>query len=170
VFQNKVYIALGTNIGNWKNNFNQVFLELNKVGVIKKFASIYLSKPFGYKDQKYFYNTAIEFKTSLSPHLLIKKLELIEKNLKKKKLIANGPRSIDLDIIFYNKIVFNKTRLTIPHPRAHLRDFVLFPISEMNPFYIHPIMKKTVKELSNNLTTSFIFKKINRQKENVLIF
>ena len=64
VLLNKVYIALGTNIGNWKNNFNQSFILINKLGFIKKFSSFYLSNPYGYEDQNYFYNTAIELETN----------------------------------------------------------------------------------------------------------
>tara|TARA_B100000029_G_scaffold172996_1_gene169466 strand:- start:10247 stop:10759 length:513 start_codon:yes stop_codon:yes gene_type:complete len=170
VFQNKVYIALGTNLGNWKRNFNQSFVELNKLGFINNFSSVYISKPYGYKNQNLFYNTVIEFKTHFNPIKLIKSLKLIEKKLKKKKIIKNGPRIIDLDIIFYNKIILTNNLLTIPHPRAHLRDFVLYPIQEMNPFYRHPSEKKTIKELINKLENKFILKKIKREKRNVLIF
>ena len=108
MLKNKVYIALGTNVGNWKNNFNRSFVELNKIGLITNFSSIYISKPFGYKDQNYFYNTAIELSTNIDPYKLIYKLIIIEKILKKSKTIHNGPRRIDLDIIFFNKIVLQK--------------------------------------------------------------
>tara|TARA_B100000700_G_C14629695_1_gene662166 strand:- start:44 stop:556 length:513 start_codon:yes stop_codon:yes gene_type:complete len=170
VYQNKVYIVLGTNVGNWKNNFKQSLLLLNSLGTINNFSSIYLSRPYGYQYQKYFYNMAIELLTKKDPYKLINDLKLIEKKLKKNKIIKNGPRTIDIDIIFYNNLIFNKIFLTIPHPRAHLRDFVLYPICDICPFYIHPILKKTIKELKNNLKEKFIFKKINRQKENILIF
>ena len=170
MFQNKVYIALGTNLGNWKSNFNLSFIELGKLGFIKNFSSVYLSKPYGYKNQNLFYNTVIEFKTHFSPIKLIESLKLIEKKLKKNKIIKNGPRTIDLDIIFYNKIILTNHLITIPHPRAHIRDFVLYPIREMNPFYRHPSKKKTVKELINQLENKFILKKIKREKGNVLIF
>ena len=72
MFQNKVIIALGTNIGNWKNNFNQALIELNKIGFISNFGSIYYSKPFGFKNQSFFYNTAIEFITLANPIKLLK--------------------------------------------------------------------------------------------------
>ena len=168
--KNKVYISLGTNTGNWKNNFNQAFRALESIGYITNSASIYLSEPYGYKDQNFFYNTAIELNTNLYPYELITKLQMIEKKLKKNKLMINGPRRIDLDIIFYEKIVIKNNLLTIPHPRAHLRDFVLCPIIEMNPFYFHPVLKKSIKELLNNLKEKFIFKKITKQKESLLIF
>ena len=167
---NKAYIALGTNIGNWKNNFNQSFLQINRIGHITNFGAVYLSKPYGYQDQSFFYNTAIELTTILSVIKLMAKLKIIEKKIQKNKLFTNGPRRIDLDIIFYNKKIIKKKSIFIPHPQAHLRDFVLYPIYDMNPFLMHPIEKKTIKELISNLETNYIFKKINRQKDSVLIY
>ena len=167
---NKAFIALGTNIGNWKNNFNQSFIQINKIGHITSFGSVYLSNPSGFKDQNFFYNTAIELTTTLGAVKLMEELKIIEKKIHKNKFFANGPRRIDLDIIFYNKMIINNKSVSIPHPRAHLRDFVLFPIYDMNPFFTHPLEKKTIKELINNLEENYIFKKVNRQKDSVLIY
>ena len=133
---NKVYIALGANVGNWKNNFNQAVRLILKIGVITKLASVYLSYPYGYEQQHYFYNSALELETNLSPYDLFKELQMIEKKLQKNKLFVNGPRKIDLDIIFFNKLILTSSKLTIPHYEAHLRDFVLLPLMEMNPFYM----------------------------------
>ena len=144
--------------------------KLNKIGKINKFSSIYLTKPYGFNDQNPYYNTAIELFTFYQPIKLFEKIITIEKILKKNKKIINGPRKIDLDIIFFNNLVFKNNKLIIPHPRAHLRDFVLYPLCEINPFYNHPILKKTIKELANNFKKKFIFKKIIRQKENLLTF
>lgn len=167
---NKVYIALGTNTGNWKNNFNQSFIQLNKIGHITNFGSVYLSNPYGFKDQDFFYNTAIELTTTLGVMKLMEELKIIEKKIQKNKLFTNGPRRIDLDIIFFNKMMIKKKSVLIPHPRAHLRDFVLYPIYDMNPFFTHPSEKKTIKELINNLEEKYIFKKISRQQDSVLIY
>jgi 2-amino-4-hydroxy-6-hydroxymethyldihydropteridine diphosphokinase len=167
---NKAFIALGTNVGNWKNNFNQSFIQINRIGKITNFGSVYLSNPSGFKDQNFFYNTAIELITTLSAMKLMEELKIIEKKMHKKKLFANGPRRIDLDIIFYNKMIISNQSLSIPHPRAHLRDFVLFPIYDMSPFFRHPLEKKTIKELINNLEENYILKKVNRQKCSVLIY
>ena len=167
---NKVFIALGTNIGNWKNNFNQSFIQINKIGYITNFGSVYLSNPCGFQNQNFFYNTAIELTTTLGVIKLMEELKIIEKRIQKKKLFINGPRRIDLDIIFYNKMIIKNKSVSIPHPQAHLRDFVLYPIYDMNPFFMHPLEKKTIKELINNLEENYIFKKINRQKDSVLIY
>ena len=82
---NKVFIALGTNIGNWKNNLNQSFIQLNKIVHITNSGSVYLSNPYGFKDQDYFYNTAIELTTILSVIKLMAKLKIIEKKIQKQK-------------------------------------------------------------------------------------
>ena len=74
---NKVFIALGTNIGNWKNNFNQSFVQINKIGHISNFGSVYLSNPYGFKEQNYFYNTAIELTTTLGAMKLMEELKII---------------------------------------------------------------------------------------------
>ena len=67
-------------------------------------------------------------------------------------------------------MIIKKNLVLIPHPQAHLRDFVLYPIYDMNPFFMHPLEKKTIRELINNLEENYIFKKINRQKDSVLIY
>ena len=167
---NKAYIALGTNIGNWKNNFNQSFILINKLGFIKKFSSFYLSNPYGYKDQNYFYNTAIELETNLEPRKLFNELQLIEKKLQKNKLFLNGPRRIDLDIIFFNKLVLTSSILTIPHKSAHKRDFVLLPLIELNPFFIHPAKKVPIKKLQKDIEENYVFKVIRRQQESLVIY
>ena len=158
---NKTYIALGTNVGNWKNNFNNAVRLISNVGIITQFASIYLSHPFGYEKQHYYYNSALELKTNLSPYGLFNALQMIEKKLQKNKLFINGPRKIDLDIIFSDQKVFKNNNLIIPHPRAQERDFVLYPLLDINPFFRHPVAKLTVKELIEQLKDTYIVKKLS---------
>ena len=165
---NRVYIALGTNVGNWKNNFSQAIHQISNLGIIMKSSSIYLSKPSGYKNQEYFYNSALELKTFLSPMRLFMALQLIEKKMRRNKKILQGPRNIDLDIIFFNQMRFNSRLLKIPHYAAHKRDFVLMPLKEMNPLLFHPIYKKTVSELYEILKEKFVFK-VKRHKIKSLI-
>jgi len=169
VFHNKVYIALGSNLGNWKNNFNQSINLLANFGKINKIASTYFSKPFGYQNQNFFYNTVIEYYTHKDPISLLNTIRIIEKKLQKNKKIDNGPRKIDLDIIFFNHIRLNSRILDIPHKEAHKRDFVLLPIKEISPFLIHPILKKSISELYNELKKKYVFK-IRPQNSKSLIF
>ena len=167
---NKVYIALGANVGNWKNNFNQAVRLILKIGVITKLAPVYLSQPYGYERQHYFYNSALELETNLSPYDLFKELQMIEKKLQKNKLFVNGPRKIDLDIIFFNKLILISSKLTIPHYEAHLRDFVLLPLMEMNPFYMHPLKRKTVSLIYKKLKDKYVFKIKRRRKESLIVY
>ena len=167
---NKAYIALGTNIGNWKNNLNQAILSISKLGVITQLASVYLSHPYGYEQQDYFYNSALELKTNLSPYGLFYELQMIEKKLQKNKLFINGPRKIDLDIIFFNKLILTSNKLTIPHYAVHLRDFVLLPLMEMNPFFMHPVKKETVSAIYKKLKDKYVFKSKRRQKESLIVY
>ena len=160
MYPNRVFLALGSNIGNWKVNFNNCLKELHKVGNLIAIGNIYISEPYGYKEQNNFYNTALELKTSLNPIELIYKIQLIEKKLHKKKIIINGPRRIDIDIIFFNSLKINQENLIIPHPRATNRDFVIFPLSDINPYFKHPIEKKSLKKLKEEIDDTYIEKKI----------
>ena len=154
-------IALGSNLGNSIYNLHCAIKELKKFGYISKIADIYISEPYGYKNQNNFYNTAVLLKTNKQPLELISIIYQIEKKLKKNKRIANGPRNIDIDIIFYgnNKYCFNN--LIIPHPRAIDRDFVLMPILDIDKFIQHPNEKKSIKVLSDKLEKNYIIKKLS---------
>jgi len=165
VYPNKVFLALGTNVGNWKVNFNSCLKQLQNIGKLKSIGNIYVSKPYGYKDQNDFYNTAVEFQTASGPIQLIKELQLIEKKLHKNKLIKNGPRCIDIDIIFFNSLKFNQENLVIPHPRAINRDFVIFPLCDIDSFFKHPAENKSLKKLKIELRDKYIKKKIKQPKD-----
>ena len=161
MFQNKVFLALGSNIGNWKKNFNYSLIELSKISNIIAIGNIYVTKPYGFKKQDDFYNTALEIETKDTPFQLINKIKLIEKKLHKNKIFKNGPRRIDIDIIFFNSIVFNRDKLIIPHPQAKNRDFVMFPLFDIDPFFKHPTEKKSIKTLSAKLEKNYIIKKLS---------
>ena len=162
VYLNKVFLALGSNVGNWKLNFNGCLSELQNIGELVSIGNIYISKPYGYKEQNNFYNTAIELHTTSSPIKLLNELKLIEKKLHKNKLIKNGPRRIDIDVIFFNSLKINHSSLVIPHPRALNRDFVIFPLCDINPYFKHPVEKKTLKKLKGEIKDVYIEKKIKQ--------
>ena len=170
MYPNKVFLALGSNTGNWKINFNLCLLELKKISQLVSIGNIYVSKPYGFKYQNDFYNTVLEIQTKFKPMQLINKLKLIEKKLYKNKVIKNGPRRIDIDIIFYNFIKYSYNKLIIPHPRMNDRDFVIYPLNDINPFYIHPIEKKNIKKLKKEIKKIFIKKIIVQPKKSFLIY
>ena len=161
MYQTDTIIALGSNLGNSIFKLSCAIKELRKIGLISKIADIYISNPFGYKYQNNFYNTAVLLKTNKAPLELINKIHQIEKKLKKNKRIINGPRNIDIDIIFYGKNKYIFSNLIIPHPRSKDRDFVLFPILDINPFIQHPTEKKSIKILSAKLKKKYIIKKLS---------
>jgi 2-amino-4-hydroxy-6-hydroxymethyldihydropteridine diphosphokinase len=161
VYPTNYYIALGTNVGNYINNFSHAIVELKKIGQVLKMANIYKSKPYGYLKQNFFYNSMVHLKSDLLPIELIKKIQLIEKKLKKNKRIINGPRKIDLDIIFCGYKILNNRELSIPHPRASERDFVLFPLQDIAPNFRDPISKFTVKELIKELKNYYIVERLS---------
>lgn len=169
MFRNKVFLALGSNIGNWKVNFNCCLIELSKISRLKAIGNIYLSKPFGYQQQNDFYNTVVEIETNNNPIQLINKIKLIEKKLYKNKIRKNGPRRIDIDIIFFNSINIFYKNLIIPHPRIAERDFVLFPLYDIAPFFNHPISRKSIKKLKNELKITYIKKKIMQPQGSFVI-
>ena len=161
MYPTNYYIALGTNVGNYINNFSNAILELKKIGQVVKMANIYKSKPYGYLKQNFFYNSMVCLKSEMLPNQLINKIQLAERKLQKNKRIINGPRKIDLDIIFSDQKVFKNNNLIIPHPRAQERDFVLYPLLDINPFFRHPVSKLTVKQLIEQLKDTYIVKKLS---------
>ena len=161
MYPTNYYIALGTNVGNYINNFSHAIVELKKIGQVIKMANIYKSKPYGYLKQNFFYNSMVHLKSELLPTELMNKIQLIEKKLKKNKRIINGPRKIDLDIIFWGYKIFNNRELSIPHPRVSERDFVLFPLQDIAPNFRDPVSKITVKELIKELKNYYIVEKLS---------
>ncbi|QNU68633.1 2-amino-4-hydroxy-6-hydroxymethyldihydropteridine diphosphokinase [Ruminiclostridium herbifermentans] len=144
------YIALGSNIGNREDNLNKAIemLKQNDEVEVNKISSYLNTAPVGYTDQPDFLNAVVEVKTTLSPHKLLMVCSDIEKKLKRERIIHWGPRTIDLDILLYEDLVLNHEDLVIPHPRMHEREFVLKPLKEIAPKAFHPVLKKTIEDIS----------------------
>ena len=161
VYPTSYYIALGTNVGNYRNNLSKALVELRKIGHVSKVAHIYKSKPYGYLKQNFFYNSMVSLKSEMLPSQLINKIQLAEKKLQKNKRIVNGPRKIDLDIIFWGKKKLRNHNLYIPHPRAKERDFVLLPLIDLDPFFRDPETQLTIKDLLNSLKDHYVIKRLS---------
>jgi len=130
--ENKVYIGIGTNVGDRGQNIENALAEIAKTVSIVKKSSIHETKPIDYEDQDDFYNMVIEINTDIPPIDLIIKLQEIEHRMGRVRNIKNGPRIIDLDILTYGDEVINEPNLTIPHPRMLERDFVMKPLKEIS--------------------------------------
>jgi 2-amino-4-hydroxy-6-hydroxymethyldihydropteridine diphosphokinase len=145
----QVYIGIGSNVGNKRENFFEAVARLAKLPdtrVLKE-SSLYESEPLG--DAKEWYvNGAVEIETRLKPDMLLKKLKNIERSMGRKKVKKRwGARVIDLDIVLYDSAVVKKKTLRIPHPEMSTRKFVLIPLSEIAPQVVHPELGVTISEL-----------------------
>lgn len=149
----RIFLSLGSNLGNRENSLKKAIEKLkdNNIKVIKK-SSVIETEPYGFKDQGKFLNLVLEAETDYNPEELLELILRIEEGLGRKREEKWGPRVIDIDIIFYNSLIIDEPNLKIPHSDMHNRFFVLKPLSEIAPDYIHPILKKTIKELLKELS------------------
>ncbi len=143
----QVYIALGSNVGDRAGNFRQAIDALAEFVSITRKSPIYETKPWGYQNQRDFLNQVVSGETGLTPLDLMQQLKTIEQDLGREKNFTNGPRVIDLDLLFYDNLIVETPTLSIPHPRMRGRAFVLCPLADLAPDLRHPIFKKTVREL-----------------------
>ena len=147
---NVCYLILGSNKGDKRKNIeNANKYILSNIGEIEKYSSIYESKAWGYNDPEPYYNQVIKLLTHLDPQTLLQKCLEIEDKLGR---IRTGNhyenRTIDIDILFHDKKIIETDNLVIPHPRLHLRNFVLIPLLEISPDLVHPVLNKSISELA----------------------
>ncbi|MFA7407240.1 MAG: 2-amino-4-hydroxy-6-hydroxymethyldihydropteridine diphosphokinase [Anaerolineaceae bacterium] len=148
-----VYIALGTNIGDRALNLQTAKDWLSRKAIITRESSVYITPPWGYADQPDFLNQVIKVNTRLGPRSLLRFLQRIERKMGRVKLILNGPRVIDLDILFYGDRVITSPNLQIPHPRMVGRAFVLVPLNEIAPDLVHSALGISVQQMLADVDT-----------------
>ncbi|WP_251860169.1 2-amino-4-hydroxy-6-hydroxymethyldihydropteridine diphosphokinase [Clostridium sp. Marseille-Q2269] len=147
-----VYVAFGSNMGEKENHIKRALEKIEEKGIkIIKVSPIYETKPYGVLDQDSFLNGVVRIETNLTPEDLIEVLLDIEKQLDRVRERRWGPRTIDLDIIFYDDLIINKNNLIIPHKDMENREFVLKPLCDIDENFIHPVLKKSVKQLYDEL-------------------
>lgn len=141
-------LHLGSNMGDRKSNILNALDQIAiLVGKIVMKSSIYLTEAWGKEDQEDFYNLAVEVNTDLKPLDVLEKTQQIETDLKRERIEKWGPRTIDIDILYYDNIIMNHKDLTLPHPHLAKRNFVLIPLMEIAPFAEHPETKETTIDL-----------------------
>lgn len=146
-----IFLGLGANVGDKKANIKKA-VELLKGKITNIIvAPIYETKPWGFKEQDNFLNTAIKGNTYLSPLELFKFVKDVEKKVGRVERFKWGPREIDIDILFYDNLVYKDSDLNIPHPYLHERDFVLKPLMDLDPDFVHPVLKKAISKLYKSL-------------------
>ena len=147
----KVFLALGSNLGNRKQNLEKALNYIAEKVTIDMLSPVYESDPIGYTEQPLFLNAVLGGTTVLKPLELLKFSKDIEQKMGRQPGFPNGPRTLDIDILFYDAKMINKPELTIPHPRLTTRAFVLVPLAELAPELVHPGNNRTVKTLLQGL-------------------
>ena len=158
---NLAYLLIGGNMGDRMANLNTAkkWVEI-QIGSIQKISSIYETAAWGHTNQADFLNQLIVVQTELNADKLMQHLLEIELKMGRERDIPMGPRTIDLDIIYFNNEVINLQNLTIPHPKIAERRFVLTPLCEIDPEYIHPILNKSNASLLKDCGDSLaVYKK-----------
>ena len=153
-----VYLALGSNMGNRLANLKAAINNLTPQMAVKARSSVYETPPWGYTEQSAFLNQVIMAETYLQPQALLAHLKRLEKALGRKPSFQNGPRLIDIDILFFDDLVIDTPPLVIPHPRLHERAFVLIPLADIAPDLIHPILYKSVREMLADVNSAGIIR------------
>jgi 2-amino-4-hydroxy-6-hydroxymethyldihydropteridine diphosphokinase len=142
------YLSLGSNVGDRAKNLQNATAALADAGVeVSRISSIYETEPVDLREQPWFLNCVVEAQTNLPPLDLLQALRAIEARMGCKKLVTKGPRLIDMDILLYGDKTIDKPELQVPHPRMHLRRFVLVPLAEIAPHSRHPVSGLTAAEM-----------------------
>jgi len=143
-----VYLGLGSNVGDREGNLHQALDQLQARDLrLRRSSSLYETEPMGLRDQRWFLNQVAEFETELFPLQLLQRLQRVERNLGRKRVVLNGPRTIDIDILLYGNTVMKTADLEIPHPRYSERRFVLEPLAELDATLRDPVTHRTVAEM-----------------------
>jgi 2-amino-4-hydroxy-6-hydroxymethyldihydropteridine diphosphokinase len=154
MFAHTAFVGVGSNLGQKQDNCLQGIATLTSDGRCRLLnqSRLYRTEPVDYLDQDWFVNCVVRIETCLNPFELLAVLQNIQKKAGRiQDTIRFGPRILDMDVIFFDTCVIDHPDLTLPHPRMHLRRFVLKPLCDMDPALRHPILDQTVQQLLDNL-------------------
>lgn len=154
------YLSVGSNLGDRPANMYTCVERLAELGKVTRVSSLYETEPMEMRDQPWFLNCVVQLETALTAHQLLKGIQKIETDLGRKRVIAKGPRTIDIDILLFGSLIECDHSLQIPHPAMHLRRFVLAPLTELAPDIVHPVLNKTARELLLELATDPVVQRL----------
>jgi len=159
---NGIYLGIGGNEGHRAQNVRQAqsFISTS-IGSIVKTSSVYQTAAWGNTEQPDFYNQVLLVKTELSAKDCLKQCLAIEKKLGRIRSGQWSGRTMDIDILFFNQEIIRSKKLTVPHPYLHERNFVLVPLNEIAPHFIHPVFRKKIFTLLKNSPDKLPVKKVN---------
>jgi 2-amino-4-hydroxy-6-hydroxymethyldihydropteridine diphosphokinase len=155
-----VYLSLGSNLGDRRANLEAAIARLSDLGTITAVSSIYETEPVGFAAQPDFLNCAVALETELMPRQFLHRVLAIEQALGRKRRVAKGPRTLDIDIVLFGNSVVETAELTIPHPAMHERRFVLEPLAEIAADVRHPVFKRSMRDLRDSLAPGGTVKKV----------
>ena len=156
------YLSLGSNIGDRENHLRDAISRLAEPGRVLAVSSFYETEPVEFADQAWFLNCAVKLETSRTPAQLLAEILDIEQQLGRQRIQKKGPRTIDIDILLFGDIIVDTRELTIPHPAMAARRFVLEPLAEIAPEAQHPILRKNVRELLEQLPSGQAVRRIEK--------
>ena len=157
----RIFLSLGSNLGDRKGHLTTGLKRLEKKGIkIQRRSSFYQTEPVEFVEQPTFLNLVCEVRTALDPEQLLQTCLTLEKELGRVREKVKGPRTIDIDILFYGRKVVQGPHLTIPHPRLYQRNFVLVPLEEIAPTFQDPSCGKSVRELRRRCTDLAALKRL----------
>jgi 2-amino-4-hydroxy-6-hydroxymethyldihydropteridine diphosphokinase len=144
----RVYLGLGSNLGDREETLRLAREALTAAGIaILRTSSLYETEPQDLAGQPWFLNQVVEAETALFPMQLLGRVQKIEKELGRHRIVEKGPRTIDVDILLYHRFLIDSPALVVPHPRMHERRFVLAPMAELAPELRHPVTRQTMREM-----------------------
>ena len=150
---NTIYLLLGSNMGNSEQQLSDAILQIKyQIGKVTNKSSLYATAAWGNTNQPEFLNQVVMVQSELAALPLLENILFIEKKMGRVRTIKNAPRVIDIDILFFNKEIISTANLTVPHPEIENRRFVLIPLNELSPDFIHPVSGLTVHTLLKNCT------------------
>lgn len=145
---NKTYLLLGSNMGNSQKQLSKaISIVKKKIGAVKRYSGVYKTAAWGNTNQPDFLNQIIVVETKLAASETMEMILVIEAAMGRIRTEKNAARIIDIDILFFNKNIVNEKDLIIPHPAIQLRRFVLVPLNELSPNFLHPVLQKTIHQL-----------------------